>query len=84
MLLVNRAGMIVAVNGRAEALFGVSARELRGHPVEVLLPERFRHAHRKARTGYAQTPTVRAMSARTGLMGRRADGTEFGGSAPAR
>jgi diguanylate cyclase (GGDEF)-like protein/PAS domain S-box-containing protein len=77
VLLVNRAGIIVAVNGRVEALFGVSARELRGHPVEVLLPARFREHHRKARTDYGQTPTLRAMSARTGLLGRRADGAEF-------
>ena len=77
VLLVNRAGVIVALNGRAEAMFGVSVRELRGHPVEVLLPVRFRAAHGKARAEYGKAPTLRAMSARSGLMGQRADGAEF-------
>jgi len=77
VLLVDRTGSIVALNGRAEAIFGTSARELRGRPVEVLLPARFRGGHLKARTDYGQTPTVRAMSARRGLMGQRADGAEF-------
>jgi diguanylate cyclase (GGDEF)-like protein/PAS domain S-box-containing protein len=77
VLLVNRAGVIVAANGRAEAMFGVSARDLRGRPVEVLLPARFRAAHVKARADYGKAPTLRAMSARSGLMGQRADGVEF-------
>ncbi len=58
-------------------MFGISARELQGRPIEVLLPERFRAAHVKARTTYAEAPTVRAMSARSGLTGLRADGSEF-------
>jgi diguanylate cyclase (GGDEF)-like protein/PAS domain S-box-containing protein len=77
VLLVNRAGVIVALNGRAEAMFGTSARKLRGRPVEVLLPARFRAAHGKARAEYGKAPTLRAMSARSGLMGQRADGAEF-------
>jgi len=77
VLLVNRAGVIVSLNGRAEAMFGAGARELRGRPVEVLLPARFRAAHVKARAEYGKAPTLRAMSARSGLMGLRADGAEF-------
>jgi diguanylate cyclase (GGDEF)-like protein/PAS domain S-box-containing protein len=77
VLLVDRAGIIAALNARAEAMFGTSARQLRGRAVEVLLPARFRAGHVKARADYGQAPTVRAMSARTGLMGQRADGAEF-------
>jgi diguanylate cyclase (GGDEF)-like protein/PAS domain S-box-containing protein len=77
VLLVNRAGLIVALNQPAERLFATSARELRGQPVEVLLPERFRASHARARTAYATAPTIRAMSQRPGLKGRRADGGEF-------
>jgi diguanylate cyclase (GGDEF)-like protein/PAS domain S-box-containing protein len=77
VLLVERAGTIVALNRRAETLFGTKARRLRGKPVEVLLPERFRTAHASARAAYTVAPTVRAMSARSGLMGLRADGSEF-------
>jgi diguanylate cyclase (GGDEF)-like protein/PAS domain S-box-containing protein len=77
VLLVNRAGLIVALNDRAEAMFGAGVRELRGCPVEVLLPARFRAAHGKARAQYGKAPTLRAMSGRSGLMGQRADGAEF-------
>ncbi len=77
VLLVNRGGIIAALNGRAEAMFGATDRELRGRPVEVLLPARLREAHAKARAGYGHAPTVRAMSARSGLMAQRADGAEF-------
>jgi diguanylate cyclase (GGDEF)-like protein/PAS domain S-box-containing protein len=77
VLLVNSAGVIVSLNGRAEAMFGASARELRGRPVEVLLPARFRAAHVQARAEYGKAPTLRPMSARSGLMGQRADGAEF-------
>jgi diguanylate cyclase (GGDEF)-like protein/PAS domain S-box-containing protein len=74
---VNRAGVIVALNGRAEAMFGAGAEKLQGRQVEVLLPARFRAAHGKARSEYGKAPTLRAMSERSGLMGQRADGAEF-------
>ena len=69
--------MIVALNGRAETLFATTARRVRGKPVEVLVPERFRSAHARARAAYSAAPAVRAMSARSGLTGLRADGSEF-------
>jgi diguanylate cyclase (GGDEF)-like protein/PAS domain S-box-containing protein len=77
VLIVDRTGAIVALNRRAETLFATTARRLRGKPVEALLPERFRGAHARARAAYTAAPTVRAMSARSGLMGLRADGSEF-------
>jgi diguanylate cyclase (GGDEF)-like protein/PAS domain S-box-containing protein len=77
VLLVDRTGTIVALNRRAETLFATNARRLRGKPVEALLPERFRAAHANARTAYSAAPTVRAMSARSGLVGLRTDGSEF-------
>jgi len=77
VLLVDRAGTIAALNRRAEALFATTAGQLRGKPIEALLPERLRERHASARAAYATAPTVRAMSARSGLMGLRADGSEF-------
>jgi diguanylate cyclase (GGDEF)-like protein/PAS domain S-box-containing protein len=76
VLIVDRAGRIVALNRRVEALFATTARLL-GEPVEMLVPVRAREAHASARAGYTASPTVRAMSARSGLMGMRADGAEF-------
>jgi len=77
VLIVDRAGRIVALNRRAETLFATTAERLQGQSVEALLPARLREAHASARAAYASAPTARAMSARSGLMGLRADGTEF-------
>jgi PAS domain S-box-containing protein len=52
MVIVDTAGAIALVNARAEALFGYSRRELAGRPVEMLMPDRFRHAHAGHRHGF--------------------------------
>jgi diguanylate cyclase (GGDEF)-like protein/PAS domain S-box-containing protein len=77
VLVVDRTGVITALNQRTAALFGTTAGQLLGQPVEALLPERLRASHAAARAAYSRAPTVRRMSARSGLMARRADGTEF-------
>jgi PAS domain S-box-containing protein len=48
--MVNNTGRIVLLNGHAEALFRYSREQLMGKPIEILLPERFRHAHVGHRT----------------------------------
>src|SRR5690348_3582086 len=75
--VVDGTGRIAALNQRLEALFAFPAAGLLGHPVERLLPERHRRAHVAERAAYTHAPTVRPMSSRTGLMGRRGDGSEF-------
>jgi diguanylate cyclase (GGDEF)-like protein/PAS domain S-box-containing protein len=77
VLVVDREGRITAINRRAAELFATAAERLLGQPVEVLLPDRLRERHTAARSAYTRAPTIRAMSARRGLMGRRADGREF-------
>ena len=77
VLIVDRAGRIVALNRRAETLFATTAERLQGQSVETLLPARLREAHASARAAYASAPTARAMSTRSRLMGLRADGTEL-------
>jgi PAS domain S-box-containing protein len=70
-------GRIVAVNARAEDLFGYPAEELVGRAVELLVPERFRHLHRDERTAYSYAPQPRPMGAGLDLSGRHRDATEF-------
>src|SRR5690242_17594732 len=69
VLVVDGAGRIAAHNQRLESLFALPAARLLGRPVELLLPERHRQAHVAARGAYRHSPSVRAMSSRTGLMG---------------
>lgn len=77
VLVVDGAGRIAAHNQRLELLFALPEDRLLGRPVELLLPERHRRAHVAARGAYRHSPSMRAMSSRTGLMGRRGDGGEF-------
>jgi len=76
-VVVNSRGTIVAVNERAEGSFGYSASELEGKPIELLVPERSRHAHRSERAGYSSEPVARPMGAGLELYARRKDGTEI-------
>jgi len=74
---VDAAGTIVAVNARTEAFFGYRAGELEGKPIELLVPERSRHSHRRQRASYSSDPHARPMGAGLELYARRKDGSEF-------
>lgn len=76
-VVVDADGTIVSANEQTAAQFGYDLGELVGQPVEVLVPERFRHSHRGHRKEYAAEPRARAMGAGLRLYGRRRDGTEF-------
>jgi PAS domain S-box-containing protein len=77
IVMANPTGYIVLANTQAEKLFGYSSGELRGKPVDTLLPERYRHAHVGHRSQYFLQPRKRAMGSGLDLSGLRKDGTEF-------
>lgn len=77
VLVVDRDGTIVAANHQAVVLFGYSSTELVGQPVEVLLPERVRLAHRKHRGMFVENQTARPMGQGLDLWAVRRDGTEL-------
>src|SRR6478735_4324741 len=77
IVMVNRSGRIVISNTRAEHMFGYSREELRGAPVERLMPDRFGQPHVAHRASYFAHPRVREMGTGPELYGRRKDGTEF-------
>lgn len=70
---------IVIYNQGAETIFGWSAAEVMGKPLDVLLPERFRHPHDRHLDDFATGDvTARHMGQRSSIIfGLRKDGTEF-------
>ena len=77
MIMVDARGSIVLANPQTEKMFGYSAAELIGKPVEILVPSWFRKSHPSQREKFFAAPTVRPMGARRDLQGCRKDGTEF-------
>lgn len=78
IIAISSDGCMVMVNRRTEELFGYSREEMLGHGLEMLLPERFRHAHSQQVSGFFAAPRLRPMGAPgLNLVGRRKDGTEF-------
>lgn len=77
MLITDEKGRILLANPPVLKLFDYTSEELVGNPIEILLPERFRHNHTAQRTSYFGHPHARAMGIGMELFGQRHDGTEF-------
>jgi PAS domain S-box-containing protein len=77
VLVVDSDGCVVALNPQAERMFGYAADELRGQPIERLLPAQFADAHKAHRTNYAANPIPRPMGSGLELWGRHKAGSEF-------
>ncbi|MBV8206283.1 MAG: sigma 54-interacting transcriptional regulator [Acidobacteria bacterium] len=77
IVVTDATGRITQANPQLQRLFGYSAEELVGQPVEVLVPERFRAGHSGHRASYNSAPRPRPMGAGLELLGRRKDGSEF-------
>ena len=77
MLVVNRDGVIVLANRRAESLFGYESGELTGQRIETLVPERFREAHPTLARSVLHDGEARPRTVERDLHGRRKDGGEL-------
>jgi PAS domain S-box-containing protein len=73
--LVDVDGRIVEVNRRLEELSGYRRHELLLRPIEILVPEESRVAHRRDRYRFWKSPHVRHMGLGLPLSLRRRDGT---------
>ena len=60
MVIVDDRGKITLVNAQTEKLFGYARSELIGHPVEMLIPERYRGQHPRHRNDFFADPHVQA------------------------
>ena len=77
MIVADRDGRILLVNGQTERLFGYQREELLGQPIEILVPSRFHDLHPSHRAEYIRDPHIREMGAGLELFGRRKNGSEF-------
>lgn len=78
IITVDDRQQVVVFNHAAERVFGHSATEAIGKPLDRLLPERFRETHRHHITEFAATGiTSRTVKTQTTLSGLRSSGEEF-------
>jgi PAS domain S-box-containing protein len=77
VIISNRHGIITFANHTACAMLGYADKELEGHPVEMLMPEAFRHAHLSQRADYMDHPHQRFMDPNKRFLILRKDGSEF-------
>jgi PAS domain S-box-containing protein len=77
IILTNDKGNIVLVNPAAQRIFGYEAVELIGHPIEMLIPERYKPQHKGLREGFYHHPQNRVMGQNRDLNARRKDGSDM-------
>ena len=77
IVIVDDTGRISMINIEAVALFGYSADETLGQPLNLLLPERFREQHQALIARYLDYPRARPMGSGLDLVGRHKDGSEI-------
>ena len=78
IILANSKGNIVLVNPSAERMFGYTAGEITGQPVEVLIPERFSYHHKDLKKGFYKNPANRSMGQNRGFVWTaQKDGTDL-------
>lgn len=77
IIVADAAQCIVSLNPAAERIFGYRAGEALGMPLERLMPERYRAAHREHLGRYAASGMSRRLGTAGGVVGLRADGSEF-------
>ena len=69
---------IVLFNTGAEKIFGYTADEIHGQPLDVLIPERYRARHNDHLAMFAKSPvSARRMGERNSIFGRRKSGEIF-------
>jgi PAS domain S-box-containing protein len=77
VVIVDKEARIQMLNNQTEHWFGYTREQLIGQPIEILIPERARHAHISYRAHFLEDPSTRPMGANLEITGRRCDGTEF-------
>lgn len=78
VVCVDESQRIIFFNDGAEKIFGYSAEEILGEPLERLIPVRFRESHSSQVRGFGHSATrARKMGERGQISGLRKNGEEF-------
>jgi PAS domain S-box-containing protein len=78
IITMDSGGRIREFNPAAEACFGYRREDVLGRPlVDLIVPDRFRHAHRRGMERYLQGGEARMLGRRVEVTAMRADGSEF-------
>jgi PAS domain S-box-containing protein len=77
MIVVDSDGTMAFANLQTERVFGYTRDELLGHPLDVLIPARFRAGHSAHMARFFSRPATRSMGSGLELFGCRKDGTEI-------
>jgi len=77
MLFVNDKSKIILVNDQFERVFGYRQDEIIGKTLDVLIPDRYKKAHRKLVNSFFQNPKVRPMGAHFEIYAKKKDKGEF-------
>jgi PAS domain S-box-containing protein len=78
VITMSHDGTITEFNPAAEAMFGYERHEVLGRPLaELIIPERFRDAHRQGLARLVSSGESKVMGRRIEIAALRRDGTEF-------
>jgi PAS domain S-box-containing protein len=77
MLVTGRDGSVVLVNRRAEDMFGYTRSELLGHPLDIVIPDRYRASHAALVAEVLSDPIARGTRSHRPVVGLRKDGREI-------
>jgi PAS domain S-box-containing protein len=78
IIIIDHQHNITLANQAVEKMFGHARESLMGKGIDLLLPQRFRQAHRSHIKHFGRTGTsVRRMGGEANVMGLRANGEEF-------
>ena len=70
-------GNIVFWNSAAQQMFGYVEKEIMGHPLTILMPERYRDTHQEGMARHGSTGQSKVIGKTVELEGLRKNGSEF-------
>ncbi|NRD77337.1 EAL domain-containing protein [Bacillus sp. BRMEA1] len=77
IIIADCKGSIVLWNKGAQTIFGYEEKEVIGQNLQIIVPERYREAHRKGMQRYVTTRKPQVIGKTLEMHGLRKDGSEF-------